>query len=147
MENDLILKMIPSLKDTCVRNQKYELASEVRTLEKDIQNSVPCKEGETYKSRYESLMERMGAAVKYRNSLVGESFKVNDETAKSAQAIFKDANAIRNQCMELLKTADSMNTAAFEMIKKSIPEMADFPKHKGLVFCEETNMLVVTGNE
>ena len=144
MTKDLILKLIPGAKHTCVVNQKYELASNFRQLEKDIKTSTPCEDGLTYEDRYNKLISTMDEVIKHKDSLVGDSYLIGEDLKKDVLPLIEDAEKIRSQCAELMKTAAEMERAAFDLIRKAIPELQGM---KGLALLKETGKVVITGND
>ena len=137
----IIKKAIPSLKDACVRAQKYALAYEIRQLEKDIEN----EEGDSvfFNDKFAEICEKLDAVLKYKNSRVGESVKIDEETMLIVVPMFNDAEALRNQCAKLLSTAESMEKAAFKVITNKYPEL----NNTGFTFIKETETVVIISNK
>lgn len=126
---------IQMLKDRAVRKQKYELASELRQLEKDETISSDEKE-EKIKYFFEKLS---GELEEQENKIIGDTYKIEGDVATSATLLLKDAHALRNEAEIMLVRANEIQNGAFEAIRKAYPQIPN----ACLSFIHETSSIIV----
>ncbi len=128
--------LIKSYKNMMVKIQEYEIASELRSIEKriDAGEVIPEKEIDT-------ILENCSSRVTSSESTsIGDSYSIDEKTAFEANELIEKAHALRSEATKILELSSALNISAFELLRKSNPAI---PKQKGLTFISETKTVVV----
>ncbi len=136
MPQDAKLLIISNYKNLAVTRQKYQIASELREIEKLIQKN------EGVSDEQWELFTNNSKTLSTYTTHIGDKYKCSDEACIEAGKLMESANALRTQANAILQNANALVITAFEVLRTDNSEIPD-DKETGLVFVKETKSVIV----
>lgn len=125
---------LKDLKDIAVKNCHYELAFELRGIEKS-----DWPDEEKLAKAIELCLAKQKEYQEAAN-IIGDTYPIDDQAHQEATTLFDKANSIRNEADVLLEKADEITTAAFKLLRNS---NKDIPASHAFVYLREQRIIVI----
>jgi hypothetical protein len=140
-KNDTKLGMlIYAMKSRAVMMQDYEIASRIRTIEKNEKGL----DDEAQLVLINEIAVEMESKFKLKPSMVGDTFNVPQENLDVINDTFTDCQDLEYEANIILQKVAKLRRASFELIRKSIPEI---PEDCNFTFHHKTGTVTIISDE
>jgi hypothetical protein len=140
LDRTILLSTIKAIKSDLVRKQKYQKASDLRSIEVKIyKKEVLTTEEEELLNLF--MKNFQDNAKDEEPSSIGDSYKIDEATAIVFEEMLDKANNMRSEAMRILDETAILNRAAFDMVRKKYPQI---PDKTGLYYVKDSKEVIVT---
>lgn len=136
MDKEMMLIVVKALKNEAVKFQKYEMASNIRDVEKKLLDGKKVSNEEI-----EKLVASVKSLVFKTESRIGDKYSIDDDLFIEITQLFDQASARRTEAYKLLESAKEIEYSGWELIKKKNPDYN--LEDVGYSFIKKTKSIVI----